>query len=76
MTLKKEQKFGSGFPLYKHKGAIIQRSLINFFIDFNIKGGYEEYIPPLLVNEQSALGTGNLPDKDGQMYHVEKDNLY
>ena len=67
---------GSGFPLYKDKGAIIQRSLINFFIDFNTKGGYEEYIPPLLVNEQSALGTGNLPDKDGQMYHVEKDNLY
>ncbi len=67
---------GSGFPLYKNKGAIIQRALINFFLEFNTNAGYCEYIPPLLVNPESALGTGNLPDKDGQMYHIEKDNLY
>jgi len=67
---------GSGFPLYKNKGAVIQRALINFFLEFNTKEGYQEYIPPLLVNEKSALGTGNLPDKEGQMYHIEKDNLY
>jgi len=67
---------GSGFPLYKNKGAIIQRALINFFLEFNTNAGYCEYIPPLLVNPASALGTGNLPDKDGQMYHIEKDDLY
>jgi len=67
---------GSGFPLYKNKGAIIQRALINFFLEFNTKAGYSEYIPPLLVNQESAFGTGNLPDKDGQMYYIEKDNLY
>jgi len=67
---------GSGFPLYKNKGAVMQRALINFFLEFNTKLGYSEYIPPLLVNPESAFGTGNLPDKDGQMYHVEKDDLY
>ena len=67
---------GSGFPLYKNKGAKLQRSLINFFLDFNIEHGYTEYLPPQLVNEASAFGTGNFPDKEGQMYHVEKDNLY
>ncbi len=67
---------GSGFPLYKKKGAKLQRSLINFFLDFNIENGYTEYLPPQLVNEKSAFGTGNLPDKEGQMYHIEKDNLY
>ncbi len=67
---------GSGFPLYKNKGAKLQRSLINFFLDFNIKNGYIEYLPPQLVNEASAFGTGNFPDKEGQMYHIEKDNLY
>jgi len=67
---------GSGFPLYRNKGAIIQRALINFFLEFNTKAGYSEYIPPLLVNQESAFGTGNLPDKDGQMYYIEKDNLY
>jgi len=67
---------GSGFPLYKNKGAKLQRSLINFFLDFNIENGYTEYLPPQLVNEASAFGTGNFPDKEGQMYHIEKDNLY
>tara|TARA_S200000501_G_scaffold377255_1_gene434905 strand:- start:4233 stop:5501 length:1269 start_codon:yes stop_codon:yes gene_type:complete len=67
---------GSGFPLYKNKGAKLQRSLINFFLDCNIKNGYTEYLPPHLVNENSAFGTGNFPDKEGQMYHIEKDNLY
>ena len=67
---------GSGFPLYKNKGAKLQRSLINFFLDFNIRHGYTEYLPPQLVNEKSAFGTGNFPDKEGQMYHIEKDNLY
>ncbi len=67
---------GSGFPLYKNKGAKLQRSLINFFLDFNIENGYIEYLPPQLVNEKSAFGTGNFPDKEGQMYHIEKDNLY
>ena len=67
---------GSGFPLYKNKGAKLQRALINFFLDNNIEQGYIEYLPPLLVNESSAFGTGNFPDKEGQMYHVEKDNLF
>jgi len=67
---------GSGFPLYKNKGAKLQRSLINFFLDYNIENGYTEYLPPHLVNEKSAFGTGNFPDKEGQMYHIEKDNLY
>jgi len=67
---------GSGFPLYKNQGAKLQRSLINFFLDFNIENGYTEYLPPQLVNETSAFGTGNFPDKEGQMYHIEKDNLY
>ena len=67
---------GSGFPLYKNQGAKLQRSLINFFLDFNIENGYTEYLPPQLVNEKSAFGTGNFPDKEGQMYHIEKDNLY
>ena len=67
---------GSGFPLYKNKGAKLQRALINFFLDFNIEQGYIEYLPPLLVNESSAFGTGNFPDKEGQMYHIEKDNLF
>ena len=67
---------GAGFPLYKEKGAVLQRALINLFLEFNTKAGYTEYIPPLLVNEQSAFGTGNFPDKEGQMYHIEKDNLY
>ena len=67
---------GSGFPLYKNQGAKLQRSLINFFLDFNIENGYTEYLPPQLVNEASAFGTGNFPDKEGQMYHIEKDNLY
>ncbi len=67
---------GSGFPLYKGKGAKLQRSLISFFLDAAIDAGYTEVIPPHLVNEDSAMGTGQLPDKEGQMYHVTGDNLY
>ncbi|MCT4603306.1 MAG: serine--tRNA ligase [Marinifilum sp.] len=67
---------GAGFPLYRGKGAILQRALINFFLDENRKAGYEEVIPPLVVNEDSGYGTGQLPDKEGQMYHVTEDNLY
>lgn len=67
---------GAGFPLYRGKGAIFQRALINFFLDEAREAGYEEIIPPLLVNEDSGKGTGSLPDKEGQMYHMEKDKLY
>ena len=67
---------GSGFPLYKGKGAKLQRALISYFLDYNIAAGYTEYLPPLLVNEASAYGTGALPDKEGQMYHSTIDNLY
>lgn len=67
---------GSGFPVYKGKGAKLQRALINFFLDENIAAGYQEFMPPLMVNEDSAYGTGQLPDKDGQMYHVQIDNFY
>lgn len=67
---------GSGFPFYKGKGAKLQRALIQYFLDFNTTAGYTEYMPPLMVNEASAYGTGQLPDKEGQMYHVTEDNLY
>ncbi len=67
---------GSGFPLYKGKGAKIQRSLIQFFLDYNTDAGYMEYLPPLMVNEATAYGTGQLPDKEGQMYHITADGLY
>ena len=67
---------GSGFPVYKGMGAKLQRSLITFFIDMNIDAGYNEVQIPYLVNEESGIGTGQLPDKEGQMYHIEKDNLY
>ncbi|MEC7247065.1 MAG: serine--tRNA ligase [Bacteroidota bacterium] len=67
---------GSGFPVYIGKGAKLQRALINYFIDFNTKEGYEEIQVPLLVNSKSANSTGQLPDKDDQMYHIAKDNLY
>ena len=67
---------GSGFPLYKGKGAKLQRALIQYFLDYNIAAGYTEYLPPLLVNEASAYGTGQLPDKEGQMYHATQDNFY
>ena len=67
---------GAGFPVYKAKGAKLQRALISFFLDEAIKAGYTEYQPPLMVNEASAYGTGQLPDKDGQMYHITLDNLY
>ena len=67
---------GSGFPVYIGKGAKLQRSLIQYFLDFNIAAGYVEVMPPLLVNEASAYGTGQLPDKEGQMYHVTADNLF
>ncbi len=67
---------GSGFPVYKGKGAALQRALINYFLDKNISSGYTEVQPPLLVNEDSAFATGQLPDKEGQMYHIINDNLY
>ena len=67
---------GAGFPVYTGKGAKLQRALISFFLDQNTASGYEEVQVPHLVNEQSGFGTGQLPDKEGQMYHVEADNLY
>ena len=67
---------GAGFPVYKGKGARLQRALINFFLDEAEKAGYREMQPPILVNEASGFGTGQLPDKEGQMYHVGLDNLY
>jgi len=67
---------GAGFPFYKGKGAKLQRALISFFLTEADKAGYTEYIPPLMVNEASGIGTGQLPDKEGQMYHATKDNLY
>lgn len=67
---------GAGFPLFRGKGARLERALINFFLDEAAKAGYEEIIPPLLVNEASARATGQLPDKEGQMYHVTNDDLY
>ncbi len=67
---------GAGFPVFMGKGAKLQRSLIQFFLDEAISAGYNEVVPPLLVNEASGYGTGNLPDKEGQMYHVTVDNLY
>ncbi len=67
---------GSGFPLYKGKGAKLQRALIQYFLDYNTAADYTEYLPPLLVNETTAYGTGALPDKEGQMYHVTEDGLF
>ena len=67
---------GSGFPLYKGKGAKLQRALIQYFLDYNTAAGYTEYLPPLMVNEASAYGTGQLPDKEGQMYHATVDGFY
>ena len=67
---------GAGFPVYKGKGAQLQRALITYFLDKNIEAGYTEYQVPLLVNEDSGYGTGQLPDKEGQMYHVTEENLY
>lgn len=67
---------GAGFPVYKGKGARLQRALITYFLDKNIEAGYTEYQVPLVVNEESGYGTGQLPDKEGQMYHVQNDDLY
>ena len=67
---------GAGFPVYKGKGARLQRALINFFLDYNTNAGYLEVEPPVLVNEASGFGTGQLPDKEGQMYHATADNFY
>jgi len=67
---------GAGFPVYKGKGAKLQRALINYFLDKNTEAGYNEVQVPLLVNEASGFGTGQLPDKEGQMYHDAQDNLY
>ena len=67
---------GAGFPVYKGKGARLQRALINFFLDINTEAGYLEVEPPVMVNEASGFGTGQLPDKEGQMYHATIDNFY
>ena len=67
---------GSGFPVYIGKGAQLQRALINFFLNEAIASNYKEVIPPLVVNEESGFATGQLPDKEGQMYHMQEDNLY
>lgn len=67
---------GAGFPVYKGKGARLQRALINYFLDINTKAGYLEVEPPIMVNEASGFGTGQLPDKEGQMYHATLDNYY
>jgi seryl-tRNA synthetase len=67
---------GAGFPFYKGKGAKLQRGLIRFFLDKADDAGYTEYIPPLMINEESGFGTGQLPDKEGQMYHMKLDDLY
>ncbi len=67
---------GAGFPVYKGKGAKLQRALINFFLDEAEKMGYREMLPPIVVNEASGYGTGQLPDKEGQMYFVQEDGLY
>ena len=67
---------GAGFPVYKGKGARLQRALINFFLDCNTEDGYLEVAPPVMVNKDSGFGTGQLPDKEGQMYHAEVDDFY
>ncbi|MBQ5752823.1 MAG: serine--tRNA ligase [Alistipes sp.] len=67
---------GAGFPVYKGKGARLQRALINYFLDYNTAAGYREIEPPVMVNEDSGFGTGQLPDKEGQMYHATADNFY
>jgi seryl-tRNA synthetase len=67
---------GSGFPVYKNKGAKLQRALIQYFLDYNTDAGYMEYQVPLMVNEESAYGTGQLPDKEGQMYHIQDDKFF
>ena len=67
---------GSGFPLYKARGAKLQRALIQYFLDYNTEAGYTEFLPPLMVNENTAYGTGQLPDKEGQMYHITADGFY
>jgi len=67
---------GAGFPVYKGKGAKLQRALINFFLDCNTEDGYKEVEPPVMVNKDSGFGTGQLPDKEGQMYHAQLDDFY
>ena len=67
---------GAGFPVYRGKGARLQRALINYFLDYNTAAGYREIEPPVMVNEDSGFGTGQLPDKEGQMYHATADNFY
>lgn len=67
---------GAGFPVYKGKGARLQRAMVNFFLDEAIDAGYTEIQPPIIINEASGLGTGQLPDKEGQMYHVQNENYY
>jgi len=67
---------GSGFPVYINKGAKLQRALTQYFLQYNTAANYIEYLPPFMVNESSAYSTGQLPDKEGQMYFVQQDNFY
>lgn len=67
---------GSGFPVYKDQGVRLERALISYFLDYNVGNGYTEYHPPYIVNELTAYGTGQLPDKEGQMYYMEEDGFY
>ena len=67
---------GAGFPFYKGKGAKLQRGLIRYFLEKAEEAGYLEYIPPHMINSDSGFGTGQLPDKEGQMYHMQNDDLY
>ena len=77
LILKPAQKLPEAdFPLYKGKGAKLQRALIQYFLDYNTAAGYTEYLPPFMVNEASAYGTGQLPDKEGQMYYMPADKFY
>jgi seryl-tRNA synthetase len=67
---------GAGFPVYKGKGARLQRAMINYFLDEAVKKGYKEIQPPIVINKESGIGTGQLPDKEGQMYYIQEDELY
>ena len=77
LILKRGQKLQeAAFPYIREKGARLQRALIQYFLDYNTNAGYTEYLPPLMVNEATAYGTGQLPDKEGQMYHITEDDFY
>jgi len=76
LILKPAQKLLAVGSLYKGKGAKLQRALIQYFLDYNTAAGYTEYLPPFMVNEATAYGTGQLPDKEGQMYYMPEDKFY